>query len=1118
MNLNNSSLSLLDEDFLYNLQTQADREIYARIASLDMNENPIEYIEGKVTGGNISIDGSSAVRRTCSLTLVCNELNINDFYWGIRTKIEVYIGIKNKLVNNEQNVIYKYERDDFGNLLYFFQKDDEDAEYVSVYQKKENAGSFDSFSDKFEIKEYMNKYGNIISTNNCSIYSPAPKLVAYSDDYNLKNYPDIVWFRQGIFILSTFSTSVSTNNYTVSLQGKDKMCMLSGDLGGSLFASIDFGTEEEYKDVYIEVKNLNPMNYVAGKYYILNNENEYIINNEQWPYSTWPEDSDQHPEEEWPKLYQQSYEYIKKKIPLEKILKEAIHAYANEPYQNIIIKDLENYGLEQLTYKGSKTLYVLKNPDTGHFEQMAIKGTVSQIDNLIDNDENFVFDYLVDSLVSDAEEPTIIDIVLNDREVHYTVAQINYGDDIGYRLTELVYSGDLISSIGESITSVIEKIKNMLGDFEYFYDLDGRFIFQRKQIYVNTVWSQLTKNSDEDEHMINYANNDKHISFSFEGNKIISAFQNAPVLNNLKNDYVVWGKRKTTTGTDIPIHVRYAIDKKPNYYKNLKGYIYTTSDYVPMERSEEEPEPETPESFYKIPVPECLWKQGGAPGESDWWNLVNWAEWYFLQTGAYPSQRLYEYGTVVTDDQGNITEKGFVGVINFPNGQKFDNTYGSSSGVRTGQLIIDLDLQGNPLTSIVQTPGGTPRPWSYSQHGFNGCFHTYEQFLQYNALNPTMRSYIYKPQMPSQQVIDDDIEHGGDNPNPQPESIFKIVDWREIIYQMALDYFAGQGCSEDNPIKDKDDNIVLDTPDHFLSKIAENNPEQYPTGYTGYEQYYTDMQGFWRQLYNPDVEIEKIYESGHYYTQKTEDPETGIITTSTLWQEDLLTDIQSNYFVNLSYSEKLELENEINEASNLTSDRKEELLTQLNYLDNEAQAYWSVDVFNSPETLNFWFEFLDSSFELAQFTISLTGDRTKVVNDTKVTAVFYKDIPDIILHSNYSTEESNWIPVGREDIVDNSGFTFLYLPKGMEQLFTISYRGKSAKDKIDELLYQFSYCIENITITALPIYNLQPNTRIYVRDDNTKVNGEYIINRINIPLNYNGTMSINAIKAPERLY
>ena len=82
--------------------------------------------------------------------------------------------------------------------------------------------------------------------------------------------------------------------------------------------------------------------------------------------------------------------------------------------------------------------------------------------------------------------------------------------------------------------------------------------------------------------------------------------------------------------------------------------------------------------------------------------------------------------------------------------------------------------------------------------------------------------------------------------------------------------------------------------------------------------------------------------------------------------------------------------------------------------------------------------------------------------------------------------------------------------------FNISAQGKSAKDVLDELLYQHSYCTNSINITAIPVYYLQPNTMIYVRDDQSKINGEYVVNRISLPLTYNGQMSISATKAPQR--
>jgi len=92
------------------------------------------------------------------------------------------------------------------------------------------------------------------------------------------------------------------------------------------------------------------------------------------------------------------------------------------------------------------------------------------------------------------------------------------------------------------------------------------------------------------------------------------------------------------------------------------------------------------------------------------------------------------------------------------------------------------------------------------------------------------------------------------------------------------------------------------------------------------------------------------------------------------------------------------------------------------------------------------------------------------------------------------------------------------MPFYFKHLFAISSQGKSAKDTLDEYLYKYTYCTESVTISALPIYHLEPNTRILIRDDNSHINGEYIINKMTIPLDAKGSMTINAIKAVERLY
>jgi len=68
---------LLDKDFLIQLDNHKRKEVFARITSLTLDELPIESIEGKITGGTINIDGASAIRRTCSLSMVSEVSNIN---------------------------------------------------------------------------------------------------------------------------------------------------------------------------------------------------------------------------------------------------------------------------------------------------------------------------------------------------------------------------------------------------------------------------------------------------------------------------------------------------------------------------------------------------------------------------------------------------------------------------------------------------------------------------------------------------------------------------------------------------------------------------------------------------------------------------------------------------------------------------------------------------------------------------------------------------------------------------------------------------------------------------------------------------------------------------------
>ena len=122
-------------------------------------------------------------------------------------------------------------------------------------------------------------------------------------------------------------------------------------------------------------------------------------------------------------------------------------------------------------------------------------------------------------------------------------------------------------------------------------------------------------------------------------------------------------------------------------------------------------------------------------------------------------------------------------------------------------------------------------------------------------------------------------------------------------------------------------------------------------------------------------------------------------------------------------------------------------------------------------------------------------------------------VPNII----FKTYKDNFENLEEADRDTEPGYVWLQLPRNMENLFVISNKGKSAKERTDELLYNHSYCIDSINLTSIPVYYLEPNIRIEVQDDENNINGEYIISRLSYNLTHNGTMQITATKAVDSL-
>lgn len=220
---------------------------------------------------------------------------------------------------------------------------------------------------------------------------------------------------------------------------------------------------------------------------------------------------------------------------------------------------------------------------------------------------------------------------------------------------------------------------------------------------------------------------------------------------------------------------------------------------------------------------------------------------------------------------------------------------------------------------------------------------------------------------------------------------------------------------------------------------------------------------------------------------------------------DLLINTVSNAFTTITDEE---IENFLKDEDN-----KQKIIDY--YQENYDENGWNKQIADSPETLNFWFDFMDTNGEIGKYAAQVIGNRPKAVNNDKVSAIYFQETPSVLFMTDedYQQMENN-----KTNYADMTGYTFVRLQPFMENYFTISAQGKSAKDELDNLLYQHTYATEQVNLTSMPLYYLQPNTRIMVKDDNTGINGEYIVSKVTVPLQYNGTTSITATKAVERIY
>lgn len=284
-----------------------------------------------------------------------------------------------------------------------------------------------------------------------------------------KEYGEIFWFNLGVYVFTDASFTHNTSSVSVNVTAKDKMCLLNGDVGGTIADTVllhERVSEETLENGEVIEEISNPL--------------------------------------------------------VSQIIRELVNHYGEEQLQNIYINDVPDQARQLMKYMGADPIYFEKTYDVNGKETYT--GT-----------------------------PTFATPADMSRWKMFSA-----GEQIGYTLTDFVYPGELIANPGDTVCTMLDKIKNMLGNFEYYYDVNGNFIFQEIRNYQNNSYIPLTQLATGDYQ----ANFDiEEIIYSFKNNKnLISSYTNNPNYGNIKNDFVVWGK---SAEDELSIRYHLAIDDKP---------------------------------------------------------------------------------------------------------------------------------------------------------------------------------------------------------------------------------------------------------------------------------------------------------------------------------------------------------------------------------------------------------------------------------------------------------------------------------------------------------------------------------------------------------------------------
>lgn len=228
---------------------------------------------------------------------------------------------------------------------------------------------------------------------------------------------------------------------------------------------------------------------------------------------------------------------------ISQIIKECVHHFGGEHYSRISVEDVPDVGRIVVRYTGSTPINFQTDKDAKN------------------SGRSFVI----------APPP-----VTGFEEVYVK------GDNIGYMETPLTYPGELILAAGDNVCSLLDSVKNTLGNYEYFYDEEGIFHFRQIKNFQATGSTPLNFNDENDSDLQNgyfpKFTDDQFIN-EFADSSLVTQVSFNPNYANIKNDFICWGSKNADDNTQTMVRYHLAIDTRPKDIRKPKDLDPSDPDY-----------------------------------------------------------------------------------------------------------------------------------------------------------------------------------------------------------------------------------------------------------------------------------------------------------------------------------------------------------------------------------------------------------------------------------------------------------------------------------------------------------------------------------------------------------